>query len=86
MILRIRELGRTFWERLQAYRAIATDPRTPWYARWLLGAAVGYTLLPFDLIPDWLPLVGHLDDVLIVPALVWFGLRAVPPEVVADYL
>jgi uncharacterized membrane protein YkvA (DUF1232 family) len=54
-------------------------------ARWLLGAAVAYALSPIDLIPDFIPVLGHLDDVLIVPLLVWLALRIVPAHVVAEH-
>jgi len=54
-------------------------------AKIFLGLAVGYLCMPFDLIPDFIPVIGHLDDVTIVPALVYLGLRFVPPELVAEH-
>ena len=68
----------------QVCRLVLADPRTPARAKLLLGLAVGYALLPFDLIPDCIPVLGHVDDLLIVPGLIYLGLRMVPPEVVAD--
>jgi uncharacterized membrane protein YkvA (DUF1232 family) len=65
-------------------RLLLQHHRTPRTARWLLGAAVGYTLLPFDLIPDFIPVIGHLDDAVIVPALALLALRRIPPEVIAE--
>ena len=53
-------------------------------AKILLGLAVGYTLMPFDLIPDFLPVIGHLDDFIIVPLLVFWALKLVPGEVIGD--
>jgi uncharacterized membrane protein YkvA (DUF1232 family) len=51
----------------------------------LLGAALTYLALPFDLIPDFLPVIGHLDDVLIVPGLIFLALRLVPSEIYDDH-
>ena len=78
---RLAELGRALKTRIAYYRAIYRDPRTPLPARALLWLAVAYALLPFDLIPDFIPVVGHLDDLVIVPALVALALRLVPAEV-----
>jgi uncharacterized membrane protein YkvA (DUF1232 family) len=59
----------------------ARDPRTPWYAKALGLAVAAYALSPIDLIPDFIPVLGLLDDLLIVPAGLWLTLRLVPPEV-----
>lgn len=69
---------------VEVWRLVLRDPRTPRSARWLLGAAVAYALSPIDLIPDFVPVLGHLDDVVIVPALAALALRRVPPEVVRE--
>lgn len=63
------------------YRALLEDPRTPTPAKWLIGGGVGYLLLPFDLIPDFIPIIGKLDDMLIAPALIGLGMRLVPDAV-----
>jgi len=78
---RAQAIVRQFKRRAAIYRAVARHPRTPWYAKALLGLAIGYALLPFDLIPDWIPIVGLLDDLIIVPALVWLATKAVPRSV-----
>jgi uncharacterized membrane protein YkvA (DUF1232 family) len=70
---------------LGLYRAILTDPRCPRPARWLLAAAVAYALSPVDLIPDVIPGLGHLDDVVIVPGLVWLALRLIPRDLVLEH-
>src|SRR6266705_2239510 len=80
----LKAVGRGLKRELQVYQLVLKDSRTPKPAKWLLGLAVGYTLLPFDLIPDFLPVIGYLDDVIIVPALVIIALRLVPAEVVVD--
>lgn len=81
---RLSAITRQFKRELAVYRLVLADERTPRVAKILLGAAVGYLLLPFDLIPDFIPVIGQLDDLLIVPGLVLLALRLIPAEVVSD--
>ncbi len=60
------------------------DARTPWYAKAFAALVVGYAFSPIDLIPDVIPIIGHLDDVILVPLGVWIAARMIPPEVLAD--
>jgi uncharacterized membrane protein YkvA (DUF1232 family) len=62
----------------------ARDPRVPWYAKAVAGAVAAYALSPIDLIPDFLPIVGYLDDLLIVPLGVWAASRLIPEPVMID--
>lgn len=78
------EAARLLKRELKTYQLLARDPRTPRSSRWLLGAAIGYALMPFDLIPDFIPVIGHLDDALIVPGLVVLALKRVPRELVEE--
>jgi uncharacterized membrane protein YkvA (DUF1232 family) len=61
------------------------DARAPALAKFFLGLALGYLCMPFDLIPDFIPVIGHLDDATIVPLLVFAVLRAVPSEMVSEH-
>jgi len=84
MLDRLKAISQRFKQELRVYRLVLQDPRTPKLAKWLLGLAVGYALLPFDLIPDFIPVLGHLDDVIVIPALVFLAVKLIPPSVVAD--
>lgn len=63
-----------------AYR----DPQVPWYARVFAAGVVGYAFSPLDLIPDPIPVLGYLDDLLIVPLGIFIALKMIPPEVIAE--
>ena len=62
----------------------ARDPRTPWYAKALAAVVVAYALSPIDLIPDFIPVLGYLDDIVIVPLGLLLVLRMIPPEVIEE--
>ena len=80
----LREIVRRLKTEFAVYRLALKHPQTPWLAKMLLGLAVGYVLLPFDLIPDFIPVIGHLDDLIIVPGLVYLALKLIPDEVMAE--
>jgi len=88
-------VSKSFWEHWQsnahklqqevlalylAYR----DPRTPWYAKAWVGLIIAYVLSPIDLIPDFIPILGYLDDLLFVPLAIWVGLRIIPAQVLEE--
>jgi uncharacterized membrane protein YkvA (DUF1232 family) len=63
----------------------ARDPRTPWFAKAVALAVAGYALSPIDLIPDFIPILGYLDDLILLPAGLWLVLRMIPPDVLAEH-
>lgn len=73
---RIKRDGFTLWFALK-------DPRTPWHAKALAAFVVAYALSPIDLIPDFIPVLGYLDDVILLPVLIWVTVRLLPPDVLA---
>jgi uncharacterized membrane protein YkvA (DUF1232 family) len=70
-------------EALAVYLA-AKNPRTPWYAKALIFFVVAHTFSPIDLIPDFIPVLGYLDDLIITPGGLWLAVRMIPPEVLAE--
>ena len=60
------------------------DPRVPWYVKALAIAVAAYALSPIDLIPDFIPIVGYLDDLVIVPLGVWLVVSLIPAEIMAE--
>ena len=70
-------------ETLTLYYA-ARDPRTPWYAKLIAAAVAAYALSPVDLIPDFIPVLGLLDDALLLPLGIWLALKCVPETVCAE--
>ncbi len=74
---RIKRDGVTLW-------FAGKHPATPWYAKALGLFVVAYALSPIDLIPDFIPVLGFLDDVLLLPGLIWLTIRLLPAEVLND--
>jgi uncharacterized membrane protein YkvA (DUF1232 family) len=74
---RIKRDGVTLW-------FAGKHPATPWYAKALGLFVVAYALSPIDLIPDFIPVLGYVDDVLLLPGLIWLAVRMLPAEVLAD--
>lgn len=80
MVAKARELKA---EVLALYLAM-DDPRTPWVARVGAAVVVGYALSPLDLIPDFIPVLGLLDDIILLPLGIWLVRAAIPTDVLAD--
>jgi uncharacterized membrane protein YkvA (DUF1232 family) len=78
------KLGQRLKHELQVHRRALRDPRTPTAAKVLLALAVGYLVLPFDFIPDWIPLLGQLDDVVVLALLVVPTRWLIPDEVLDE--
>jgi uncharacterized membrane protein YkvA (DUF1232 family) len=63
----------------------ARDPRVPWYAKALAFCVAGYAISALDLIPDFVPVLGYLDDVIVVPLGILAVVKLIPPEVMAEH-
>lgn len=74
---RVKRDGVTLW-------FAGKHPRTPWHAKILGVFVVAYALSPIDLIPDFIPVLGYVDDILLLPALIWLTVKLLPPDVLAE--
>jgi uncharacterized membrane protein YkvA (DUF1232 family) len=84
MLAQLKKWARRLKTELYALYLAYRDRRVPWYARVLAGCIVGYAFSPIDLIPDPIPILGYLDDLIIVPIGIWLALKVIPQEVMAE--
>jgi uncharacterized membrane protein YkvA (DUF1232 family) len=88
IFLKLTELTRglvtRFSQEIEFYKVVLRHPRTPRASRLLLGAAIAYAASPIDLIPDFIPVIGHLDDLILVPLLIWLATRLIPRDVITE--
>jgi len=77
---RVRQLKAETW----ALALAARDPRTPWYAKLLVAGIVAYACSPIDLIPDFIPVLGYLDDLVLIPLGIAWARQLIPPAVLSE--
>ena len=81
---KLKSIGRNLKNEIDFYRALSKDNRVPTISKILIASAIFYFLLPFDLIPDVIPVIGHIDDLVIIPLLLYVALKFVPIEVLEE--
>ncbi len=84
LVQRWQTAARALKRELYALYLASRDPRTPWYAKAAIAGVLAYALSPIDLIPDFIPVLGYLDDLVLLPAGIWVALRLIPPAVMAE--
>jgi len=84
MFEKLRSRARALKNEAYAIYLAAKDPRTPWYAKALIYFVVAHTFSPIDLIPDFIPILGYLDDLIITPLGIALAIRLIPAEVLAE--
>lgn len=84
MVKKLKAITNRFKAEVKIYQCALSDTRTPKMAKSLLKFVVAYALSPIDIIPDFIPIIGHLDDAIIIPTLIVIAIRMVPKQVMAD--
>jgi uncharacterized membrane protein YkvA (DUF1232 family) len=82
MLVRLRQLAQSLKQQTMVLYLAYRDPRTPWYAKVFAALVVAYALSPIDLIPDFIPFFGYLDDLLIIPLGIYLAIKLIPQEVI----
>lgn len=85
LINKAKTWARTIKRDVLALWLAARDPRVPWYAKAVAGAVAAYALSPIDLIPDFIPVLGYLDDLVIVPLGILLAVKLVPPDLLVEF-
>ena len=85
MLEKWKQWARTIKRDAHALYLAARDPRVPWYAKALATAVAAYALSPIDLIPDFVPVLGYVDDLIIVPLGIALVIRLIPPEIMTQH-
>lgn len=84
LISRLKERADTLKSETYALYLAARDPRTPWYAKVFATLVVAYALSPIDLIPDFIPVLGYLDDLVLIPLGIWGAVKMIPSPILAE--
>src|SRR3982074_3086763 len=85
MLLYLKQWARALKRDVTMLYLAARHPRVPWYAKALAGFVAAYALSPIDLIPDFIPVLGYLDDLIIVPLGIWLVIALIPEDVMREY-
>ena len=85
MFENLKAIARRLKQDIAALWLAARDRRTPIMAKLVAGLTVGYALSPIDLIPDFIPVLGYLDDLLLVPAGIWLAIRLIPADLMRSF-
>ncbi len=84
MLEKLKQIAARLKAEFVFYQRLQKHPQTPKLAKALLWLAIGYVLMPFDLIPDFIPVIGQLDEMVIIPILLYCALKLTPQTVMAE--
>ncbi|HHU0079759.1 TPA: YkvA family protein [Legionella pneumophila] len=81
---KIKQFAETMKLQLRTLNEVRLDPRTPWLAKFIILIVVAYAISPIDLIPDFIPILGYIDDLILLPLGIYLAIKLVPKEVWQD--
>ncbi len=81
---KLKQLALKFKKEVNVLAVVYRDPRTPWYARFFIAAILAYSLSPIDLIPDFIPVLGYVDDLILIPLGIFLAIKMIPGEIFAE--
>jgi uncharacterized membrane protein YkvA (DUF1232 family) len=82
MFSRLKKVSEKLKREIKVYQEVMKDPETPFIAKALLGFIVAYALSPIDLIPDFIPILGYLDNAIIIPPIFFIALKFIPKKII----
>lgn len=85
LLKKLKNITKNIKKEISIYKNILKDPRTPLFPKILLTLAIGYLLMPFDLIPDFIPVIGQIDDIVIVPLLFFIAIKLIPKNITDEF-
>ena len=85
MLSHMKSWARSLTRDVLALYLASKDPRVPWHAKALAIFVAGYALSPIDLIPDFIPVLGYIDDMILLPIGIWLVIRMIPPKIMAEH-
>ncbi|MBO0344458.1 YkvA family protein [Roseibium limicola] len=85
MTWNLRQWARAIKRDIVALYGASRDPRVPWHAKAMALVVTGYALSPIDLIPDFIPVLGYLDDIILLPLGIYLVVKLIPPKLMAEH-
>lgn len=84
MVWNLKKRVRLLKQDIHALYLAGRDARVPWYAKLVVAVVAAYAVSPIDLIPDFIPVIGYLDDLVLLPLGIWLAIRLIPADILAD--